>query len=118
MKTTKKKLTAMIQEAINKALKEFHKHEQTFIYKGLELGPVTVKFIYHPVRSKTLYQPEEGGNTEITGLLFNGKPVDPEALAHAENDIIVPTGEPPLTGDELLDRIQLEVENERSIDRF
>lgn len=110
MKLTKKQLTTMIKEAVQRSLKEFHKNQHTFTYNGLEIGPLTVQFIHHPVRPKTLYQPEEGGNIEVVGLSFNGKPVDEEQVANAENEIIVPMGEDPLTGEELLNRIQSEIE--------
>lgn len=110
MRTTKKELTSVIQETVIRYLKEFHKHQHELVYNGLQIGPLTVQFVHHPVRPGTLYQPEEGGNIEITRLMFNGKPVDEEQVAQAENDLIVPMGEDPLTGEDLISQLQTAIE--------
>ena len=110
MRTTKKKLTDLIRETVIRQLKEFHKNQHEFVYDGLEIGPLTVQFIHHPVRNGTLYQPQEGGDIEITRLMFNGKSVDQEQVAQAENNLIVPMGEDPLTGEDLMFKIQTAIE--------
>lgn len=107
MKTTKKELASLIRESVLRSIKEmFDQNKHTFVFKDLEIGPLTVRFDITPHIPGTPEQPTEGGDIEIQGLLYNGKPVNPQLVARAETKLRKRMGEPTLTVDELMSMIQ------------
>jgi hypothetical protein len=113
MKLKKKELTCLIREAVLRSLKEMGHGISSFEFEGLEIGPVTVHYVYLPYWGGSREQPPEGGYSEIQGFTFNGKTVQEDEIVAAENQKREQTQEQePLTVDQFMEMVQQEADNQ------